>query len=179
MKIIKINDKTFVESITEDELSAKVKILASELNRDFVGKEPIILIVLKGALLFGSDLIKNLNFNFEVEFIKVSSYKNDIISSGSVEVIDTIDSDIFEKDVIIIEDIIDTGNSLENILEYLKKYNPNSIKIVTLLDKPYLRQNNLKPDYCGFEVENKFVIGYGLDYAQKFRNLRSIFVLSE
>jgi hypoxanthine phosphoribosyltransferase len=126
-----------------------------------------------------SDLLKNVNIHCEVDFFKLSSYGDEKISSGRVKLLKELNADIAERHVVIVEDIVDTGLSIKYIEELMKELNPASMKLVSLLVKPESIKYDVKIDYIGFNIPNKFVIGYGLDYAQKYRNLRSIYVLSD
>jgi hypoxanthine phosphoribosyltransferase len=135
--------------------------------------------VLNGAFLFLADLLKNIYVDCEIDFFKLSSYGDEKISSGNVTLIKELNCDVTNRDIIIVEDIVDSGLSIKYIEELFSKHKPASMKVVSLLVKPESLKYDVKIDYIGFKVPSKFVIGYGLDYAQKFRNLRSIYVLKE
>ncbi len=165
--------------MTEEEISKVVTRLADEINRDFEGKPLFAIVILKGSMFFASDLLKKLNMPVTLDFMKVSSYANASVSSGVVSLsLDTLD-DLSGLDVLIIEDIIDSGNTLSKLKSLLANRNANSVKICTLLDKPERREVDVNPDYSGKVIPNEFVVGYGLDYAERYRNLPYIGILDE
>ncbi len=158
--------------INEEELNKKIKELATIIEEDFKGEELVLICILKGAVYFAIDLSKQIKNNVvTLDFMKVSSYGNDFVTSGNVEFILDITTDITGKNVIVVEDIIDSGYTLSFIKDYLSKKGPKSLKLCVLLDKKERREKEVKIDYIGFEIENKFVVGYGLDYEDKYRNL--------
>ena len=158
--------------INEEELNKKIKELATIIEEDFKGEELVLICILKGAVYFAIDLSKQIKNNVvTLDFMKVSSYGNDFVTSGNVEFILDITTDITGKNVIVVEDIIDSGYTLSFIKDYLSKKKPKSLKLCVLLDKKERREKEVKIDYIGFEIENKFVVGYGLDYEDKYRNL--------
>lgn len=163
--------------ISEDDIQAKIKELAAKISHDYKDKFPVIICILKGAVLFMSDLIKHVNIPVEIDFMALSSYGNSTRSSGVVRIKKDIDVDICDRHVIIVEDIIDSGLTLKYIDDYFMKHNCKSIKICALLDKPAAHKTDLTIDYLGFEIGNEFVVGYGLDYAEKYRNLPYIGIL--
>ncbi|MGD9677816.1 MAG: hypoxanthine phosphoribosyltransferase [Vulcanibacillus sp.] len=163
--------------ITEDEIKEKIKELGLIISNDYKGRAPLMIGVLKGAVIFMSDLIRNIKINVEIDFMVVSSYGESTQSSGVVRIIKDLDTTIENKDIIIVEDIIDTGLTLSYLIDLFIRRNVNSIKVVTLLDKPHNRMVNLVPDFSGFTIPDEFVVGYGLDYAEKYRNLPYIGVL--
>ncbi len=177
-KII-VGSEVFIPLITADKIQERVKELGSQISNDYEGKTPIFIGVLNGAFLFLADLLKNIYVDCEIDFFKLSSYGDEKISSGNVTLIKELNCDVNGRDIIIVEDIVDSGLSIKYIEELFSKYKPLSMKVVSLLVKPESLKYNVKIDYIGFEVPGKFVIGYGLDYAQKFRNLRSIYALEE
>jgi hypoxanthine phosphoribosyltransferase len=177
-KIIIGND-TFIPLITEEEIQKKNKELGEQISIDYASKTPVFIGVLNGAFLFLSDLIKNVTVDCEVDFFKLSSYGDAKISSGKVKMQKQLNCDVTGRDIIIVEDIVDSGLSMKFIEELIEPHKPASMRIASLLVKPDSLKYNVKIDYIGFNVPSKFVIGYGLDYAQKYRNLRSIYVLSE
>ena len=174
-----IGDEKFIPFITEEQIQKRVKELGEQISNDYKGKLPIFIGVLNGSFIFLADLIKNVNIHCEIDFFKLSSYGDSKISSGNVRMLKELNADISERHIIIVEDIVDTGLSLNYINQLLGKFKPASIKYASLLVKSESLKFDLKIDYIGFEILNKFVIGYGLDYAQKYRNLRSIYVLSQ
>ncbi len=168
-----INDSKVL--ISKDDLHARIKELGAEIRKDYENSEELILIcVLKGSVMFLVDLSKELGSNVMFDFMTVSSYHGGTESSGKVKIIKDLDYDISGKDILIVEDIIDTGRSLKAVLEILEPRNPKSLKICTLLDKPSQRVVEMTADYTGFTIPNKFVIGYGLDLAEKARNIDHI-----
>ena len=165
--------------ITETELQEKVKQLGEQISKDYEGKYPVLICILKGGIVFLSDLMKNITTHVQLDFMSLSSYGDSTKSSGVVKIKKDIDADISNRDVIIVEDIVDSGLTLKYLDDYFVQHNPASVKICTLLDKPKAHKINLKIDYVGFEVGNEFVVGYGLDYAQKYRNLPYIGILKK
>ena len=156
---------------TEEEIRKRAKEIGEQIGRDYEGEEIVLLGTLKGAVLWMSDLMKEIPLDVTIDFISASSYGSSTSTSGVVKIKKDVDMDLFNKNVIIVEDIVDTGTTLNYLKEYLKERNPKDVKICTLLDKPARRVIDLKPDYIGFTVDDLFVIGYGLDYDQKYRNL--------
>jgi hypoxanthine phosphoribosyltransferase len=163
--------------ITEEEIQAKVKELGGILTKEYEGRFPLAIGVLKGAMPFMADLIKRIDTYLEMDFMDVSSYGNSTVSSGEVKIIKDLDTSVEGRDILIIEDIIDSGLTLSYLVELFRYRKAKSIKIVTLLDKPTGRKANIQADYVGFIVPDEFVVGYGLDYAEKYRNLPYIGVL--
>lgn len=157
--------------ISEEEIQKRVKELAKEIENDYLNKKLTIICILKGSTYFTTDLTKNINNDLELEFMRVSSYGSSTISSGTIDLKLDLDSSIKGKDVIIVEDIIDTGRTLFYLKEHLLKQEPNSLKICTLLDKKERRVKEIEADYVAFNVPDKFVLGYGLDVDEKYRNL--------
>lgn len=176
---IVVNGSNFIPYIKEDEIKRRIKKLAEKISDDYNDKVPIFIGVLNGAFLFLSDLIKEISIDCEIDFFKLSSYGDEKISSGNVKLLKELNCEVSGRDVIIVEDIVDTGLSVKYIEELFSKKKPASMKVVSLLVKPESLKYNVKIDYIGFEIPGKFVIGYGMDYAQKFRNLRSIYILEE
>ena len=165
---------------SEEVIAKKTAEIANQISQDYAGSEVTLLAILNGSFMFASDLIKNISIDCRIDFMQVSTYGTSSESSGNFVVKKDISLDIENKDVIIVEDIVDTGFTLHNLLEYLEKFNPRSLKICTLIDKPHRRVNEVKTDYVCFTMsENEFIVGYGLDYAQKYRNLPYIGVLKE
>ncbi len=165
--------------ISEKELQNKVKEIGKKITEDYEGKDLVVICVLKGAIIFVSDLIKEIKVPLAIDFMAVSSYGNSTKSSGVVRIIKDLDDSIEGKDVLIVEDIIDSGLTLSYLLDNLRSREPNSMEICTLLDKPANRKADVHTKYVGFEIKNEFVVGYGLDYAEKYRNVPYIFVLKE
>jgi hypoxanthine phosphoribosyltransferase len=165
--------------VAADDLERRVDELGAEINRDYAGRDLVMIGVLKGAFLFLADLMRRLTIPCEVDFMAVSSYGSETDSSGVVRILKDLDSSIEGRDVLIVEDIIDSGLTLQYMLRNLKARGPRSIEVCALLTKPERRRVELPIRYVGFEIPNRFVIGYGLDYAQRYRNLRYVAVLNE
>ncbi|GFZ82359.1 hypothetical protein GCM10010978_23950 [Compostibacillus humi] len=163
--------------ITEEEIQEKCRELGKQLTEEYDGKFPLVIGVLKGAVLFMSDILRHMDCHLEMDFMDVSSYGSGTRSSGEVKILKDLDTKVEGRDLLIIEDIIDSGLTLSYLVDLFKYRKAKSIKIVTLLDKPEGRTANIKADMVGFEVPNEFVVGYGLDYAEKYRNLPYIGVL--
>jgi len=163
--------------ITEEEIQEKIKALAAELTEAYKDSFPLVIGVLKGAMPFMSDLLKRVDTYLEMDFMDVSSYGKSTVSSGEVKIVKDLDTSVEGRDVLIIEDIIDSGLTLSYLVELFRYRKAKSIKIVTLLDKPTGRKASISADYVGFIVPDEFVVGYGLDYAEKYRNLPYIGVL--
>lgn len=164
---------------TRAEIEAKVDKLADKIRRDYLGKHPVLICVLKGSFMFTADLIRRLNFPLEVEFVQLSSYGGAKESSGKIKMVQDLQSPIQGRDVLVIEDIVDTGTTIAFLLDYLRDKKPASLKLCALTDKPSRRQVPVTIDYLGFTVPDKFLVGYGLDLDQKFRNLPDICVLED
>lgn len=163
--------------ISYAKVQKRIKELAVRINREYKGKSPIFIGVLNGAFMFLSDLIKELKIDCEIDFLKLSSYGNKKISSGRVTLLKSLNCEIEGRDIIVVEDIIDSGLSIKYIKNIIEENNPKSLRFASLLYKKDVAKLDFKIDYIGFKISNKFVIGYGLDYAQKYRNLKGIFVL--
>ena len=165
--------------ITEEEISKIVKGLGKQISADYEGKEPILITVLKGAFVFMADLVREVTIPCTLDFMAVSSYGSGTESSGKVKIIKDLDTNIEGKDVIIVEDILDSGVTLSHLIELLNARKPNSIKICTLFHKPERQKVQLDVAYKGTIVPNEFIVGYGLDYAEKYRNLPDVCVLKK
>lgn len=165
--------------IDEEKIQEKIREIAKKIENDYKGKEITLICILKGSTFFTVDLAKRINGNVKIEFIQVSSYGSSTVSSGNVELGLDLKESIENKDVIIVEDIIDTGRTLSYLIEHLKGRKPNSLKLCTLLDKPERRIYDVKVDYTGFQIPDKFVVGYGLDYDEAYRNLPYIGYIGE
>lgn len=163
----------------EEQLSKKVRELGEQISKDYEGKDLLVVGVLKGSVVFAADLIKNIDIPCEIDFMAVSSYGNSTESSGVVRILKDLDHSIEGKHVLLVEDIVDSGITLTYLLKYLKARKAESIEIVSLLNKPERRTVDLEVKYIGFEVPNEFIVGYGIDYAEKYRNLPFIGVLKE
>lgn len=172
--LIKILDKTFEVFIESEELQREIQSLAKEINAVYKGKDVVFLAVLNGAFMFTADLMKQIDLDCEISFIKMSSYHG-TQSTGTVEELIGLSTDISGKHVVIIEDIVDTGITIDKIITLLDNYKPESVAICTLLFKPDAFQGNKNPDFVGFAIPNAFVVGYGLDYNEHGRNLNTIY----
>lgn len=156
--------------INKAKLEKRIEEIAKQIEKDYEGKEIVLIGILKGSVMFMAELAKKIRNNVILDFMDVSSYEG-TESTGKIKINKDIRDSIEGKDVIIVEDIIDTGRTLTEVIEYLKQKNPNSLKITTMLSKPSRRVKELNVDYIGFAIEDKFVVGYGLDYDEKYRNL--------
>lgn len=178
METIRVKDKDFGPYLTEAAIAAKVAEMGAALNRDYAGKKPLFIAVLNGAFMFASDLFKQLSIDAEISFIKLASYKG-MKSSGNVITAIGLEQDLYGRDVVIVEDIVDTGKTLYHFLPKLQHQQPASLRIAALLHKPEATQFPLQIDYVGFSIPNKFVVGYGLDYDGLGRNLKEIYQVRE
>jgi hypoxanthine phosphoribosyltransferase len=176
MDFIKINDKSFDLYISQSQIENKIENIAQNMNKDLANKKPIFISVLNGAFMFSADLLKKINFDCEISFIKLASYKG-TKSDGIVKQIIGLNTNIEKRTVVILEDIIDTGNTIGSIINQLLSYKPIEIKVATLLFKKEACLKKLTIDYVGFEVPNDFVVGYGMDYNGFGRNLVNIYKL--
>lgn len=164
--------------VSKEAIAKRVKELAAEINRDYAGQSLMVVCILRGATIFFADLFRELTGDVEVDFIAVSSYGSGASSSGEVKMLKDFSSPVAGKNLLIVEDIIDTGVTLVYLKKLLEARGPASVKLCALLDKPSRRKVELKGDYIGFEIPNEYVVGYGLDYAEKFRNLPDVCVLA-
>ncbi len=162
---------------SEEELKTRIKELGTEIGREYAGKKPLMIGILKGSVMFFADLLREIEGDLEIDFMAISSYGNGVKSSGEVKMIKDLDHKIEGKDVIIVEDIVDSGYTMKYLTGVLSARNPASIRICTLLDKPSRRETDVRVDYKGFEVGDEFVVGYGLDYAGLYRNVPFIGIL--
>lgn len=176
MPVVKVHDKTFDIYLSEETILNRIKEMAAVINKDYAGKRPFFIAILNGSFMFASDLFKQLSIDAELCFIKLASYKG-MKSSGNVVTSIGLDDDLYGKDVVIVEDIVDTGKTLHNFLPRLLHQQPRSLKIATLLHKSAATQFHLTLDYIGFDIPDKFVVGYGLDYDGLGRNLKEIYQL--
>jgi hypoxanthine phosphoribosyltransferase len=177
-KEVTLFDKTFELFISEAELIKSAQNIAAQINEDYKGRKPIFLCVLNGSFLYAADLIKAIDLECEVQFVKVSSYQG-TSSTGQIKSLIGLDIDITNRDIILVEDIVDTGLTIDSLVKDLKGKNPASIKITTLLFKPKAYQKEVPIDYVALEVPNDFLVGYGLDYDGFGRNLRDIYTLKK
>ena len=177
MSPIKLHDKSFDTYLSEKEIQEKVKGIADQLNNDYKHKRPLFIAILNGSFMFAADLFKYLTIDAEISFIKLVSYKG-MKSSGNVITAIGLEMDLYDREVVIVEDIVDTGKTLHEFLPKLDHQQPKSLKIAALLHKPEATQFTLKIDYLGFSIPNKFVVGYGLDYDGLGRNFKEIYQLA-
>jgi hypoxanthine phosphoribosyltransferase len=163
--------------ISQEQIAQRVKELATHLDQVYQGRKPLMVCILKGSVVFFADLIREMDTSMEIDFMSVSSYGSGTKSTGELKIKKDLSTDIKGRDVLIVEDIIDSGNTLYHLKKMLIERAPASINIVTLLDKPSRREAPMEPEYTGFVIEDEFVIGYGLDYAEEYRNLPYVGVL--
>jgi len=166
--------------VTREEIDAIVKNIGRQINADYKGEEVVFISILNGSFMFASDLMKEIELDCNIDFMQVSTYGNSTDTSGNFVVKKDVSIDVTDKHVIIIEDILDTGYTMKNLIEYFKIKHVKSLKIATMIDKPKRRTENVTADYVGYTMtDDSFIVGYGLDYAQKYRNLPYIGVLSD
>ena len=177
VKHVKINGEIFVPMISERRIKTRVRDLARKISKDYRGKVPVFIGILNGSFIFFADLIREITIDCEVDFLKLSSYGDTKISSGNVRLLKDLNCQVEGRDIIIVEDIVDSGVSMQYIHSLITPQNPASFKIVTLLYKPKSDKTNVQLDYVGFTIPPDYVVGYGLDYAQRERNLKSIYKL--
>lgn len=162
---------------SREQIEEVTKRLGAQITKDFEGKNPLVICVLKGAVLFMADLVRQIDTYCELDFMDVSSYGNETVSSGEVKILKDLDVSVKGRNVLIVEDIIDTGRTLASLVELLKGRDAASVKICTLLDKPERRVKSIEPEYVGFNIPNEFAVGYGLDFRGHYRNLPYVGVL--
>lgn len=172
-----LNNDILKVLLTEEELKAKCAEMGAQITKDYQGKNLLLVTVLKGAVVYLADLMRHIDLPCSIDFMVVSSYGDGTETSGVVKIVKDLDQDLAGKDILIVEDILDTGVTLHYLKGLLQSRNPASIRIATLLDKPERRKVDLQSDYAGFQVPDEFVVGYGLDYAEKYRNLPYIGIL--
>ena len=173
---MKVKDKNFVSYLSEEEIQKKIKELASAINKEYKETKPLFIAILNGSFMFASDLFKEIKLECEISFMKLSSYE-EMSSTGNVRELIGLNENVFNRDVVIIEDIVDTGHTMVNVLEQFKDRGVKSVEVVSLLIKPEALENPVTIKYVGFEIPNKFVVGYGLDYDGFGRNSKAIYQL--
>jgi len=173
-----LHDKAFNIYINEEDIQERVKKIAQQINENFTGKEPVFISILNGSFFFTADLLRHIELPYEITFVRLASYMGSA-SSGKVKILLGLNHQIKGRDIIIVEDIIDSGRTMVQMTELLKEHQPASLSIATLLIKKEALTENIEPEYTGFEVENKFIVGYGLDYLEKGRNLKSLYLVKE
>ena len=179
MEELTINNERFVLFVSEDKIQSRARELGEQISKDYQGRTPIFIGILNGSFIFMSDLIRHVTVDCEVDFIKLSSYGDAKISSGNVSMLKDLNCQVGGRDIIIVEDIVDSGLSIDFILRLMELHKPRSVKVVSLLYKKDAIKKNVPVDYIGFTIPNYFVIGYGLDHSQKVRNLRAIYRLAD
>ena len=172
-----MNDDILRVLYSEEELEAKCAELGAQISKDYEGKNLLLVSVLKGAVVFMTDLMRHITVPCSIDFMVVSSYGSGVKTSGVVKIVKDLDADLAGKDLLIVEDILDTGMTLHYLKQLLQDRNPNSIRIATLLDKLERRRAAVRADYVGYQVPDEFVVGYGLDYDEKYRNLPYVGIL--
>jgi hypoxanthine phosphoribosyltransferase len=178
MNMIRLGDKTFIPYLSEEIIQEAVKRVANQLTADMKGKDPLFLVVLNGSFVFAADLVRNYPAPCEVSFVKLASYEG-VSSTGKVKELVGMNESIEGRNLVVVEDIVDSGNTIEHILEDLKSKNPASVAVATFLLKPDVFKKDFKIQYVGLEIPNDFIVGYGLDYNGLGRNLRDIYVIKE
>jgi hypoxanthine phosphoribosyltransferase len=178
-KIITRNNDRFVLYLSEEKIQSRVKQLGRKLSKDYKGRVPIFIGILNGSFIFMADLIRHVTIDCEIDFMKLSSYGDAKITSGNVTMLKELNCQVEGRDIIIVEDIVDSGLSVDFILKLIRQHNPRSFKVVSLLYKKDAIKIPVSIDYIGFSIPNYFVIGYGLDYSQMVRNLRAIYRLAD
>jgi len=174
-RTLNLNNERFILYLSEKKIQARIKQLAKRISKDYRGKVPIFIGVLNGAFVFMSDLIRHMTVDCEIDFLKLSSYGDAKISSGDVKMLKELNCQVTGRDIIIVEDIVDSGLSMDFMKRLIMQRRPNSLKIISLLHKKDAAKIDIPIEYVGFSIPNYFVIGYGLDYSQKARNLRGIY----
>ena len=174
-----IDKKVWETLCSKDDICKRVEELGLEISRDYAGKSLHVISLLKGSFIFASDLVREIDLPLKVSFIATSSYGHGTSSSGQVKIEDMIKGDIAGEHILVVDDITDSGITMQKVLEYLSEKSPASLKSCVLLDKPDRRQVDLKADYIGFEIEDKFVVGYGLNYGDYYRNVPYVFAVTD
>ena len=175
--ITEFNNPNLEILITTEQLQRRIRELGAEITRDYIGRRPELICVLKGAMIFMSDLMRSIDLNLSIDFIAVSSYGKGVNSTGEVKIVKDLDEPLEGRDIILVEDILDTGLTLSYLVRSFRSRGATSIKIVTLLNKSERRKVEVTADYIGFDIPDKFVVGYGLDFAERYRNLPYIAVV--
>ncbi len=174
-----IETKKWEVLCSQEQISEKLKELGEKISKDYEGKNLLVISLLKGSFIFCADLVRQITVPVKIEFMTTSSYGHSEESSGTVQVVSDVKSDLEGYDVLVVDDITDSALTMDFVMKHLKTKNPNSIKSCVLLDKPSRRKVELVPDYCGFEIEDKFVVGYGLNYGDYYRNVPYVFNVTD
>jgi hypoxanthine phosphoribosyltransferase len=177
--VVTVQGERFRRYLSADRIQERVAEMGQTISRDYATTTPILVSVLNGAFMYTADLMRAIDTDCEIDFIKLSSYGDEKVSSGEVRELKSVDADLEGRDVLVVEDIVDTGLSMEFIKRRLRTYNPASLRVATLLHKPTATEPDLTLDYVGFRIPDLFVIGYGLDYGQLARNLADIYILDQ
>lgn len=177
-EMITVLDKRFKKMIPAEDIQQRIAELGQRISADYEGKRPFILSILNGAFIFAADLIRHITVDCEITFVKLASYKG-TSTTGNVQTVLGLDAPLKDRHIIVVEDIVDTGNTLNNFLRELEKEQPASVSLVTCFYKPDALEHPLSIDYCGFEIQNKFIVGYGLDYDGLGRNYDSVYQLAD
>lgn len=164
---------------SRDRIATEVQRLADEINRDYADRELLVIGVLKGSFLFFADLVRSLDLPVSIDFVRLASYGSETHSSGIVEFRKDLEMPVRDRDILVVEDIVDSGLTLDTLYQHLLLKNPRSLKVCTLIDKTATRQGEIVPDYIGFHMESGFIVGYGLDFDEKYRNLPDIYVMEK
>ncbi len=170
-----IETKKWEVLCSEEQIATKLKELGAQISKDYEGKNLLVVSLLKGSFIFCADLVRNITVPVKIEFMTTSSYGHSEESTGKVKVVSDVNSELEGYDVLIVDDITDTALTMHHVINHLKSKNPKSVKSCVLLDKPSRRKVDLVPDYCGFEIEDKFVVGYGLNFGDYYRNIPYVF----
>lgn len=176
MKTVQLKDKTFRLSIPSEKIQQEVRRVAEQINKDLAGKEPIFLCVLNGAFMFAADLIRHVTIPCEITFVKLSSYSG-VMSTGTVKEVIGLNENVEGRTIVVVEDIIDTGLTMEKIMDSLRRFHPADIKVASFLQKPEALQTEVPLDYIAIKIPNDFIVGYGLDYDGYGRNLNDIYTV--
>lgn len=176
MSIVKIKDKSFKVSIPESEIKARVKVLAQQMSKDMEGKNPLFLAVLNGSFIFAADLMREMTIPCEISFVKLASYQG-VTSTGKIKEVIGINEDLSGRTVVIVEDIVESGQTMKRMVESIGTRNPASVKICTLFFKPEKLKEELTLDYVAFRIPDDFILGYGLDYDQRGRGLKDVYTI--
>ena len=179
MSQLQIHDHTFEPFLSESEIQRRVGELAQVLDQRYEGKNPLLLVVLNGAFIVASDLVREMTCGPEIQFIRISTYGNTMHSSQAAQLLLRLEIEVENRDLIIVEDIVDTGKTTDFFIDHLRQQHPQSVSLVTLLFKPANFVHQYRPDYVGFEIPSDFVVGYGMDYAQKGRELKAIYRVAD
>ena len=178
MNRVIIHDRSFIPYISAETIKTRIVEMAKELSAQYADKQPLFVSILNGSFIFAADLVRELSGNCEISFVKIKSYQG-MESTGSGKVLVGLEGNIKDRHIIVLEDIIDSGNTIQQILPQIDALQPKSVEVATLLFKPDAMKFDYKPDYVGFTIDNKFIVGYGLDYSEQGRHLKDLYILEE